>query len=66
MTFHENRLLTDDSHEIHVSCLIIFRKLGKMSEVLSSAAVMICASKVNAFSCIQEYRYCEISYLVLR
>ena len=39
MIFHENRLLADDSHEI--SCLIFFRKLGKMSQNLSSAAVVI-------------------------
>ena len=32
MKFHENRLLADDSHEI--SCLIFFRKLGKMSQNL--------------------------------
>ena len=39
MIFHENRLLADDSHEI--SFLIFFRKLGKMSQNLSSAAVVI-------------------------
>ena len=30
MIFHENGLLTDDSHEI--SCLILCKKLGKMLE----------------------------------
>ena len=38
MIFHENRLLADDSHVI--SCLI-FSNLGKMSQILSSAAVVI-------------------------
>ena len=45
MIFHENRLLADDSHE--VSYLIFFLKLGKMSQNLSSAAVMIGALRVN-------------------
>ena len=36
MIFHENRLLTDDSHEI--SYLIFFGKLGKMLQNLSSTA----------------------------
>ena len=39
MTFHENRLLADDSHEI--SYHIFFQKLGKISQNLSSAAVVI-------------------------
>ena len=39
MIFHENRLLADDSHEI--SYLIFFRNLGKMSQNLLSAAVVI-------------------------
>ena len=37
MLFHENRLLADDSHEI--SCF--FRILGKMSQNILSAAVVI-------------------------
>ena len=45
MIFHENRLPADDSHEI--SYLIFFRKLGKMSQNLSSAAVVIGALKVK-------------------
>ena len=45
MIFHENRLLTDDSPEI--SYLIIFRKLRKMSQDLSSAAVVIGALRVK-------------------
>ena len=36
MIFHEIRLLTDDYYEI--SCLIVFKKLGKMLENLSAAA----------------------------
>ena len=39
MVFHENRLLEDDSHEI--SYLIFYKKLGKMSQNLTSAAVVI-------------------------
>ena len=45
MILHENRLLADDSHEI--SYLIFYRKLGKMSQNLSSAAVVIGALRVN-------------------
>ena len=45
MIFHENRLLADDSHEI--SYLIFFRKFGKMSQNLSSAAVVIGTLRVN-------------------
>ena len=45
MIFHENRLLADDSHEI--SFLIFFRNLGKMSQNLSSAAVVIGALRVK-------------------
>ena len=39
MIFHENPLLADDSHEI--SYLIFLGKLGKISQNLSSAAVVI-------------------------
>ena len=45
MIFHENHLLADDSHEI--SYLIFFRKLGKISQNLSSAAVVIDALRVK-------------------
>ena len=44
MIFHENRLLADGSHEI--SYLIFFKKLEKMSQNLSSAAVVIGALRV--------------------
>ena len=45
MIFHENRLLVDDSHEIpfHYFC----RKLGKLLQNLSSAAVVTGALRVN-------------------
>ena len=45
MIFHENRLLADDYREI--SYLIFIRKLGKMSQNLSSAAVVIGALRDN-------------------
>ena len=45
MIFHENYLLADNSHKIPY--LIFCRKLGKMSEKLSSAAVVIGAFRVN-------------------
>ena len=45
MIFHENHLLADNSNEI--SYLIFFRKLEKMLQNLSSAAVMIGALRVN-------------------
>ena len=44
MISHENRLLADDSHE---TSYLIFRKLGKVSQNLSSAAVVIGALRVN-------------------
>ena len=43
MIFHENRLLADDSHEISY----LFSKIRKMSENLSSAAVVIGALRVK-------------------
>ena len=47
MIFHENRLLADDSH---VNIIPYFcQKLGKMSQNLSSAAVVIGALRVNSF-----------------
>ena len=45
MIFYENRLLADDFHEI--SYLIFVKKLGKMSQNLSSAAVVIGTLRVN-------------------
>ena len=50
MIFHENRLLADDSHVI--SYLIFWRKLGKMSQNLSSAAVVIGALRVKEMSAV--------------
>ena len=46
MIFHKNRLLADDSREI--SYLFFFRILEKMSQKVSSAAVVIGALKVIA------------------
>ena len=45
MIFHKNRLLADDSHEI--SSLIFLKKLGKMSQKLPSAAIVIGALRVK-------------------
>ena len=42
--FHENCLLADNSHEISY---LILRKLGKISQNLSSAAVVIGALRVK-------------------
>ena len=47
MIFHEDCLLEDNSHGI--SYLIFFRKLRKMSQNLSSAAVVIGALRVNTW-----------------
>ena len=47
MIFHENRLRSDDSHEI--SYLIFFPKLGKMWKNVSPAAVVIAALIVNIY-----------------
>ena len=44
MIFHENRRLADDSHEISDP---FFLKLGKMSQNLSPAAVVIGALRVK-------------------
>ena len=48
MIFHENRLLADNSHEI--SYIICFRKLEKMSQNLSPAAVVIDALRVKRYN----------------
>ena len=45
MIFHENHLLADDPHEI--SYLIFFRKLVKILQNFSSAAVVIGVLRVN-------------------
>ena len=45
MIFHENCLLADNSHEI--SHLTFFRKLGKISQNLSSSAVVISALRAK-------------------
>ena len=46
MIFHENRLLAEDSHVIQCHALFVL-KIGKMSQKLSSAAVMIGALRVH-------------------
>ena len=50
MIFHENRLPADDSHEI---LYLIFRKLGKLSQNVSSAAVVIGALWVKGQNAIE-------------
>ena len=45
MIFHDNRLLTDNFHEMLYR--IFFRKLGKMSQILLAAAVVIGALRVK-------------------
>ena len=57
MIFHEDRLLADDSLE--TSYLIFFLKLEKMSQNLSSAEVVIGASKVNTY-----YKGCAVFLFV--
>ena len=47
MIFHDNGLLEDNSHEISY---LIFSKIGKMSQNLSSAAVVIGALRVKYHS----------------
>ena len=46
MIFHENRLLADDSYEMSY-IPYFFRKLRKMSQNLSSAAVVIGVLRVK-------------------
>ena len=45
MIFHENRLLADDSHVI--SCLCFVENWEKCHKILSSAAGVIGALKIN-------------------
>ena len=49
MVFHENRLLADDFHVI--SYLIFVENWEKMSQNLSSAAVVIGALRVKTYTC---------------
>ena len=48
MIFHENRLLADDSHKKN-NISYLCRKLGKMSQNLSSVAVVISALRVKSY-----------------
>ena len=62
MIFHENRLLADDPHEI--SYLPFCRKLGKMSQNLSSAVVVIGALMVKVKSKLHYVnQHCELHML---
>ena len=62
MIFHENRLLADDFHEI--SYLSFCRKLGKMSQNLSSAAAVIGALMVKVKSKLHNVnQHCELHML---
>ena len=62
MIFQENCLLAGDSHKI--SYLIFSRKLGKMSQNLSSAAVVIGALEpIQAVDCTQQTCPCIPLYL---
>ena len=56
MIFHENRLLADDSHKNIMPYFC--RKLGKMSQNLSSAAVVIGELGVKPFSYRTSKRQC--------
>ena len=62
MIFRENSLLADDSHEI--SYLILFRKLGKMLQNSSSAAVVIGTLRVKPFPAIHN-KCCRPSHLLI-
>ena len=53
MLFLENCLLADKSHEISY---LIFSKLGKMSQNLSSAAVVIGDLRVYLISLLSKYQ----------
>ena len=55
--FLENRLLADDSHEI--SYLLFFQKLKKMSQILSSASVVIVALITVRDPRCQLYHFCS-------
>ena len=54
MIFHENCLLADNWNENIIP--YSFRKLGKMSQKLSSAAVVIGALRVNFEIWLQGYK----------
>ena len=55
MLFHENHQLADNSHEI--SYLIFLPKLGKMSQNLSSAAVVSGTLRDNPISLHHRYHF---------
>ena len=51
MIFYENCLLAENCHEIFIP--YFFRKLGKMSQNLSSAAVVIGTLRINGLLCMR-------------
>ena len=55
MIFHDNCLLADNSHDISY---LFFRKLGKLSENLLSAVVVIDALRVK-IQYLAENAHCE-------
>ena len=61
MIFHENRLLADDSRVI--SYLILVENWPKMSQTLSSAAVVIGALRFNSLSA-QPHTFMEIDMMM--
>ena len=64
MLFHENCLLADNSNDI--SYLIFFpKKLAKLSQKLSSAAVVIGVLRGNKMSWSGCHRDCSISFYFL-
>ena len=60
MIFHENRLLADDSHE--TSYLILF-EMGKMSQNLSSSAVVIGALRVKFKKMVHSNSNFNVAYI---
>ena len=62
MIFHENPLLADISQEISY---LFFQKFGKMSQNLSSAAVVIGALRVNYNSVLKHLLLNRLLYSVI-
>ena len=59
MIFHENRLLADGSHEINLK---FFPKLGKMSQNLLCAVVVIGALMVKTKSTVVTFLYFLVEF----
>ena len=60
MIFHDNGLLANDCHEI--SYLIFFQNLRKISQNLLSAAVVICALRVNPYHHMEKSNFLKKKY----